>query len=194
MNKIKLLLIATLISTPMLNAFAGDDEGGKKGIRAGYQMSNFYTDGNQNAENLNSFYLGVFGEKKLIPLLRLGTGVEYSSTGMTSNAANLESKYVRHAISVPVYLKLKLGPVYALGGAAANFGVSNNFTVNDEKVDLTDDQKTNVFNLPVYLGVGVKILMFSIEARYHMGTMDLNKDDNITETNQYLQLGAAVSF
>ena len=181
-----------ILSAPTYSAFAGDEEGGKKGIRAGYQVSNFLNDGKEVSNNLGSFYIGVYGEKKLLPILLLGTGVEYNSSGYSSETPN--SSYVRHAVAVPVYLKVKLGPVFALGGAAASFGVANKATLNDQDIDLSDDQKTNVFNLPVYLGVGVKIMMISLEARYHLGTMDLDKSDTETRTNHYLQVGAAISF
>tara|TARA_R110002050_G_scaffold200591_1_gene335493 strand:+ start:39403 stop:39981 length:579 start_codon:yes stop_codon:yes gene_type:complete len=192
MKKIKLLALVAITILPSFKTFAGDDDNSKKGIRAGWQISNFYTDGNQVEENLSSFYLGVYGEKKLLPLLRLGSGIEYNSTGTTSNT--LDAKFVRHAISVPVYLKVKLGPVFALGGAAANFGIANKFSIAGENVEIPDESKTKVFNLPVYLGLGVKFLMISIEARYHVGTLDLDKSNNSQMNNRYFQLGAAVSF
>ncbi|MGB0390976.1 MAG: hypothetical protein ACPGD5_05370 [Salibacteraceae bacterium] len=40
MRKLQLLLFVMILTVPALTAFAGDDEGGKKGIRAGYQLSN----------------------------------------------------------------------------------------------------------------------------------------------------------
>ena len=194
MKKIKLFVIAILISVPMTNAFAGDDDdGGKKGVRAGWQMSNFYDNGKTTDDNLSSFYVGVYGEKKLIPLLKLGTGIEYSSVGTVSSTIE-DTKYTRNMIYIPVYLKLKLGPVFALGGASANFGISNKFKLAGENVDLSDQAKTNVFDVPVFLGVGVKFMMISIEARYNWGTMNLSKIDNTSYTNQYFQLGAALSF
>ena len=192
MKKTKLLLLAAIIVFPTISAFAGDDEGGKKGIRAGWQMSNFYSDGNSVGDNLSSFYIGVFGEKKLIPLLSLGVGLEYSSNGSTQNSP--DAKYVRHIISLPVYLKVKLGPVFALAGTAANFGVADKFSIEGENIDLNDILKTNVFNLPIYMGIGVKVSIISIEARYHLGLLDLDKTDNSSKTTQYFQLGAAVSF
>jgi hypothetical protein len=194
MKSLKLLIIALIISAPMVNAFAGDDDSNKKkGIRAGWQMSNFYNEGKSTDGNLSSFYVGVFGEKKLIPMLRLGTGIEFSTVGQISESID-DTKYVRSMIYVPVYLKLKLGPVFALGGASANFGISNKFKLAGEDMELSDDNKTNVFDVPVFLGLGVKIMMISIEARYNWGTMNLSKIDNNSYTNQYFQLGAAFSF
>jgi len=45
--------------------------------------------------------------------------------------------------------------------------------------------------MPLQAGVGVKILMVSLEARYNRGMIDLN---DIWAKNQYVQLGLAVSF
>ncbi len=193
MKRISLLLIAVLIAAPFVNAFAGDDDKGKKGVRAGFQLSNFYDNGETADDNLNSFYVGVFGEKKLIPLLKLGAGLEFSNVGSVDKNID-DTKYTRSMIYVPVYLKLKLGPVFALGGVSANFGISNKFKLAGEDFDLPDENKTKVFDVPVFLGLGVKVLMISIEARYNWGTMNLSKIDNTNYTNQYFQLGAAFSF
>ncbi len=177
----------------MVNLFAGVNDGGKKGIRAGWQISNFYDNGNSD-DNLNSFYVGLFGEKKLVPLLRLGAGLEYHTVGTSLSSSNITAKYTRHSISIPVYLRMKLGPVYALGGVAPDFGISNIFKIDDEKIDLDDEAKTSTFDAPLFLGVGFKIAIVSIEARYHWGTMNLSKLENNNFKQQYFQIGAAVSF
>lgn len=193
MRKLQLIVLAIILTTPTLNAFAGDDEGGKKGIRAGYQMSNFYDSGDSEGDNLHSFYAGVFGEKKLIPFLRFGFGLEYNSVG--TNDKNFDdTRYTRHSLAIPLYAKVKLGPVFALGGAAPGFGISNKATLLGEDIDLQDEDKTSAFDAPVFLGLGFQIAIISIEARYHWGTMNLSKADNVNRSQQYFQVGAAVSF
>ena len=53
MKKIKLLLLAVIIAAPTFSAFA-DDEDKTKGIRAGWQTSNFYDENeNWNVQNQN---------------------------------------------------------------------------------------------------------------------------------------------
>lgn len=176
-------------------SFAGDDDADlKKGIRAGWQASNFYGDNyDNNSENFNSFYVGIFGEKKLIPLLRLGVGLEYSQTGSVSTVFD-DTRYVRSQIYLPIYAKVKLGPIYAQGGLSPTFGIGNKFTLLNDEQSLDDDAKTSTFDAPVFLGLGVKILMFSVEARYNWGTSNLSKLDNTNYKQQYFQLGAAISF
>lgn len=43
---------------------------------------------------------------------------------------------------------------------------------------------------PLFMGAGLKILFITLEARYHWGITDVYQGYN----NQYLQLGAAISF
>ncbi|MFT4753133.1 MAG: hypothetical protein ACI9GM_001458 [Salibacteraceae bacterium] len=194
MKKSHLLLLVIIFIAPYSIAFAGDDEGGKKGVRAGWQLSNIHGNGNTSGDNLNSFYVGVFGEKKIVPMLRLGIGVEYNSVGRSLEVLNVTNKFVRHSIALPVYLKLKLGTFYALGGLAANFGISNTLTVGDTKADIEDEDKPKALDIPAFLGIGFKVAVISFEARYHLGTINLDKEDNSNLKQQYFQLGAAIAF
>ena len=192
MRKISLLLLIGLLTIPTLFSYAGDDDK-KWGVRAGFQAANFIDNGSTYGNAYNSFYAGFFGERKIIPLLRIGSGLDYMQTGTVDKDLS-DTKYVRHTISIPVYAKLKLGPVFVLGGIAANFKIVDKFTFLNEDIDLTDETKTKVFNAPVFVGLGVKIVMVSIEARYHVGTIN---QSNIPDSNfspQYFQIGAGISF
>ena len=87
-------------------------------------------------------------------------------------------------------LKVKLGPVFALGGIAANFKVSEKLVFQDNKFDPGDDDKLHWFDAPVFLGVGVKIFFITIEGRYHWGIVDAGND----YYHRYFQLGLGLSF
>ena len=193
-SKITLLIaFLFLASITAVNA-QDDDKDITKGVRAGWQYSNLFESGDsEGTTNLSSFYVGIFGEKKLIPMLRFGSGIEYSQVGTVSSDLD-DTKYVLHYVGVPLYLKVKLGPVFALGGASANFKVGEKFTFLGEDLELDSDAKANVFDVPLFLGLGVKILMFNLEARYYWGTLDVNKSDDISIKSQYLQIGAGISF
>jgi len=139
-------------------------------------------------ENLQAFYVGVFRDNKLIPLLSLGSGLEYVQNGY--RIEDNDYKRVLHYISVPLHVKAKIGPVFGLAGFAPSIKVSEKIFENGDKRNPASDEKSEWFDVPFQAGVGVKILFFTIEARYHWGLMEVNRGNR----NQYFQLGAAISF
>jgi len=197
--KLKIILLFTaLLFISSGSSFAQDDDDDKVGgIRAGWQYSGLYTGGAiaEGTDPLSSFYVGVFRENKLIPLLALGTGIEYFQVGIVDSELD-NTNLKLHYISIPIDIRVKLGPVYALAGAAANFKVGEKWTILDEDFTPEDDFKAEIFDVPVFFGLGVKILMLRIEARYHWGMLDTYKsvDESDALKGQYLQIGVGVSF
>lgn len=57
-------------------------------------------------------------------------------------------------------------------------------------LDPLNIEKTVFYDMPLQLGVGIKILIFSVEARYNWGLIDMKNGAK----NQYLQLGFTASF
>ncbi|MCZ4410359.1 outer membrane beta-barrel protein [Cryomorphaceae bacterium 1068] len=166
------------------------DEGTKTqvgGIRVGWNYSQYFNDGNPvvGTSDYSSFYAGFYRDNRIAQILRLGTGVEYYQNAAFTNDNN---KRVLHYIGVPVYLKVKLGPVFALSGFEPSFKVGENYTVLGLEVD--PPKKTNGFDAPFFLGAGVNIAIFTVELRYHWGTIDVFN----SARSQYLQVGGAVSF
>lgn len=192
-NPLQLLLV--LLITCTLNIVSAQDKSSKKndkpariGVRAGWHYAGMFADGDmlQTTDHINSFYIGVFKEKKMVPFLRLGSGLEYFQSGY-----KITDDLTReiHYISVPLYLKVKIGPVYATGGTGFNFRISEQLPGN-ALIDPLNNESTNFFDMPFQLGAGLKILMFSIEARYNWGLFNVNGD----ASNQYAQVGFTVSF
>lgn len=182
-----IILTALLLCAPFYaNAGDGDKVGG---IRLGWSSAAMFNDGTKLSgyENLQSFYIGFFRDNKIVPMLHLGTGLEYNQNGAQENSDN---KWVLHYVSVPINLKLKIGPVYGLAGFAPSFKVSEKYIIDGSKTSPSSDEKSEWFDIPFHAGVGVKILFLSIEARYHWGMLDVN--DGLK--NQYFQLGAGISF
>jgi hypothetical protein len=185
MKKRNLVLFAVLLAFCFVSVKAQN----KIGIRAGYQCSNWADkDGARLGDPLNSFYVGLFKENKLIPALHFGIGFEYFQNGY--KGSNTDNKQVLHILSVPVYAKVKIGPVFALGGLAGNFKVSEKVIFDGNSASPTDAQKSKSVDIPVFLGAGLKITIFTIEARYHWGLIAVNQG----LYNRYVQIGAAVSF
>ena len=185
----RLSLIAASIFLASLFIQAQDSEDKFAGIRFGFHSAGLVIDGEKpdTTNSLNNFYIGFFREKKIAPLLYWGSGVEYFQNG-TKYTNN--SKRVLHTLSVPLNLKLKVGPIFGVAGAAANFKVSEKIVIGDTNTSPTDSNKSNWFDVPIYIGAGVKILFISVEARYHWGLLDIQKG----YYNRYFQLGAALSF
>lgn len=181
------LLVSALLYAPFIaNAGEGDKIGG---IRLGWNTSAMFDDGSKlsGTENLQSFYFGLFRDNKIIPLLHFGSGLEYVQNGFQIDSDN---KLVLHYISVPLHLKLKVGPVFGLAGFAPSFKVSEKIIIDGSKTSPSSDQKSDWFDVPFQAGVGLKILFITIEARYHWGLMEVNSGYK----NQYFQLGAGISF
>jgi len=188
--QLQVLLLTFIIMIGLsLNAQSKDDDKPAKiGVRAGWHYAGMFENNEMlnGTEHSNAFYVGVFKEKKLIPLLRIGSGLEYFENGYKIND---NAKREIHTISVPLYLKVKLGPLYVTGGTGFNFRISEELPGN-ALLDPLNNEKTNFFDMPFQLGAGLKILMFSVEARYNWGIFDVNGD----ASNQYLQVGFTVSF
>ena len=187
----KILFITFFITVFICTSILAQDNDKKSlsGIRGGYHSATLIKDGStpNEANSLNNFYIGFFNDNKIAPILHFGKGLEYFQNGIayTSN-----SERILHTLSVPLYLKIKLGPVFALGGIAGNFKVSEKYTAGDYETSPTDSNKSNWFDAPVFLGAGVKIFFVSVEARYHWGLIEVRNGYK----SQYFQVGAAVSF
>lgn len=188
MKKPILFLLILLIGANFTQA---QDKETKKigGIRGGFHSATMVADGSKpdTVNNLKSFYVGIFRDNKIAPILHFGTGLEYFQNGM-KYSRNVER--ILHTLSVPLYLKVKLGPVFALGGAAPNFKLKEKVDYQDNSYNPGDTDKTKGFDVAAFLGAGVKILFITVEARYHWGLLEARND----LYNRYFQIGAAVSF
>lgn len=185
-----LIIISFLTVFICTSVLAADNEKNSvSGIRGGWHSATLVMDGATpyNADPLSSFYVGFFNDNKIVPLLHFGKGLEYFQNGISYSS---NSDRILHTLSIPLYLKFKLGPVFALGGIAGNIKVSEKFTAGDLEINPGDADKSKGFDAPVFLGAGVKILFISVEARYHWGLIEVRNGLK----SRYLQVGAAVSF
>lgn len=102
-----------------------------------------------------------------------------------AKANDTTTKLVLNYLNIPLFLKVKIGPVFGLVGSGVNFKLS-------ESGDAGSTEKASGVDVPLFLGAGVKIFFLTIEARYAWGLVNLYNSGGIK--NQYLQVGAAVSF
>lgn len=187
MKKVCLLLLVLMVTLTILPAKA--QRGERFGIRAGYQSSAWYKGGSQlpGTDPLSNFYVGIFKDNKLLPAIHFGIGLEYFQNGYRINSTD---KRVLHMLSVPAYAKVKIGPVFGLAGIGANFKVSEKIFTNDVAASPSSEQKSKTVDFPFLIGAGVRISIFTIEARYHWGLVDINEG----YSNQYFQIGGAISL
>lgn len=159
------------------------------GIRGGWHTATLIKDGAEpnEANNLNRFYIGFFNDDTIARLLYLGKGLDYFQNGITYTD---NSERIMHTVSIPLYLKLKAGPVFGLSGIAGNFKISEKFKVGNHELDPIENDKSNWFDVPFFLGAGVTISIVTIEARYHWGLIEVRNGLK----SQYFQIGAAISL
>ena len=174
--------VAMLHVSPQLKADEGPDG---RGIRAGYQNSFFRIDGDKAFDDpYNNFYIGFFKSNNIVPLLKWNSGIEYFQVGGKNSDAELKLHY----LSIPLSLRLKLGPVYALGGlnGAIKLGGSSDFA--EAGADVSD---FSTIDAGAHLGIGFKFLMLGVEAKYNWGLVE-QTDNNLK--SEYLQVGAVLFF
>ena len=156
-----------------------------KGIRAGWQNSGMYRSGTQNFDNLNSFYVGIFSESSVSENWSGGSGIEYFQTGFEDVTGNFKM----HIISLPIYIKPRIGPVFGTAGLALNFKISDN---REDFPGVISDPR--FFDLPLTLGGGVQFGPVVVEAKYYWGLFNAANLDGLGHKNRYVQVGAAFMF
>lgn len=157
------------------------------GFRFGYHVSNYYLDGEPwAAEGMGSFYAGLFRDNKILPMLYVGTELEYFKNGVQVDDFQRDLHY----LSVPLDVKLKLGPLFVLTGFAPSFKVAERFIEDGNSEKPSEDQKAEWFDVPFFVGAGVKIMFITLEARFNWGLLEVMEGYN----SRYLQLGLGISF
>lgn len=183
MKNLKRIIAICLIMLTTQLAFG---EGDTKiiGIRAGYQMSDTYYPSGGATGTLDGFYLGAYKNNKIMPMLHWTFGLEYFQNGFHVDS---DTKRTVHTLSIPVNVKVKLGPFFALAGSGLNMDLSDKTEISGVDVD----SDVNFLDIPLTVGFGFKILILSIEGRYSWGMLNVDSNDG---KNRYFQIGAGVSF
>jgi hypothetical protein len=156
-----------------------------RGFHAGYIGSNLKKDGDSWFDNgHNSFFVGIHNNQRIIPMLFLYTALDYYQTGSRLNDNN---KLVLHYISVPVGLKLRLGPVYGMGGFHGAVRVSTKLVVNGNDAST---EGFNTFDSGAFVGAGVRLLFIGLEGRYTWGLSTVRNGYK----NNFWQAGLTLYF
>ena len=179
MRVMLVLLVALMVVPGPLSAK------NRRGIRAGYIDSKL-DKGSEGLfdEGYSSFYVGFYNDQRIIPMLYFSSGLDYYQTGSKKNDDN---KLVLHYLSVPLALKLKIGPVHGFGGVHGAVKVSSKLTLLGESGSAKD---FGSFDAGAFLGAGIQILFISAEIKYNWGLVDIYNGYK----NNFMQAGLTLSF
>ena len=174
--------VTVVLCLPALNA----QENGHFGIRAGFQTAQLTSDiGSLLEANQNRYFVGLYKDSPIMPVLNFSAGLEYYETGSRNGLNDLKLGY----LSVPVALKADIGLLNVYGGVSGAYRLYANEHINGEEIDVPND-KYGRFDYSTFVGGGVNILFIGIDIRRHWGKK------NVIEgfRNGFWQLGATLRF
>jgi hypothetical protein len=181
-NVMRLMLVLIVVLMVVAGPLSAAN---RRGIRFGYidgkldkGSSGLYDQG------YGSFYVGFFNDQRIIPMLYFSSGLDYYQSGSKKKD---DTKLVLHYISVPLALKLKIGPVHGIGGVHGAVKVSSKLTVLGESGSAKDFKS---FDAGAFLGAGIQILFIAAEVKYNWGLVDIYNGYK----NNFLQAGLTLSF
>lgn len=144
------------------------------GIKAGMNFAKM-----TDADNtVNNFQAGIFWDKNLIPLLKFRIGLDYSPKGgeyelMGASVSTTNINYME----LPVLAKVKLGPVYGLGGFYGAYALNGTTTALGIEKDI-DFNNISRWDAGMKFGLGAQFKLGPagafIQGAYSFGFMDLN--------------------
>ena len=192
MKTLRLIALLLLVMTVVTSVSAQKDDKDKKPdlltFTAGWSNSSFTGADADNLKNRNGFFAGVRKDFKIIPLLRLNTGILFTQQGTSYDSDQIDDAKLGY-IDLPVGLKFMLGPVYATGGLSANFKITEDFGSLPKEFE----PDIRAFDLDYSVGLGVKFLLFSLDLRWNNSFGDITKGDEELK-NSYFLIGLGVSI
>ncbi len=144
------------------------------GIKAGMNFAQM-SEANNTVDN---FQAGIFWDKDLIPLLKFRIGLDYSPKGgeyelLSSATASTKINY----LELPVLAKVKLGPVYGLGGFYGAYAMNGKTTIGSLEEDVDFDYISH-WDAGMKFGLGFQLKLGPVGAfvqgGYSFGFVNLN--------------------
>ncbi len=205
MKKTMLLLLLAGLMISIVNpvsAQMGEKKKRTHFFQVGYNNSSLKSSGNNFGNSKGSFYISLYKEVKVIPIIRFGSGLEYVKNGSyISDESKLKyfadgeilptDDYVYlNYLTIPLHLTAKLGPFAGLVGVSGSYRVDARLINDEENRKLNNKSYFNRWDAGAYVGARVTIIFVGIEVRYTLGLV--NVLDNYK--NQNLQIGLYVAL
>jgi len=192
----KTLLLVTLSLLVSMSSMA------QFGIKAGMNLAKMSDIDSDNEKFLNNFHFGVFMDKDIVPLLDLRFGLNYSPKGYRVEADDDNyAKATLNYLEIPVLAKVKLGPLYALGGVYGAYALNGKTELaiagNVDKDDIDfDNSETSKMDFGMMFGLGVQFGLGPVhifaQGDYSFGLMNLNTGEGDASKNSVVGVSVGV--
>ena len=166
------------------------------GVKGGVNLAKMTGRDGEVASYKTFYHIGLIFQGNLVGPLSIQPEIQYSQHGGSLKGAFTDYDTKLHYFTVPVLLKLTLGPVFVEAGP--QFGVLVNATQNGEvqfsgaspggatygqadNQNVTDRYKRTDFDLAA--GAGLKLGDLSLGGRFVAGLNDINDAKNLTGVN-----------
>ena len=176
------------------------------GVKAGMnfaKMSGFNLD---NEKILTNIHAGVFMDKDIIPLLNLRFGLNYSPKGFKYDVDSENyGQGTFNYIEIPVLAKVKLGPLYALGGFYGAYALNGKFEWTElgedgsEDVNFSDDEISQLdygmmFGLGMQIGLGPLHVFGQVDYSYGLKNLNTGDGDDIKNSVIGVSVGVLIGM
>lgn len=178
------LLLTLLLVAPMVLRAQDEPKSLDFGIRGGWNYSGVFYKGDRYYAPLESFYFGVFSEAYSSKYVNTGWGVEFMQIGFQDN----NESYKNTSLSIPVYLKPQVGPVFAKVIAGINLRLTDN---SNEFGQIAESGRLDV---PIGFAFGIQVEPVFVEFRYLKGIFSPLMIGGSGFEYRYMQLGLGVLF
>ena len=187
MKKVRLFLAAlAALCLFQLSDLHAQGKSGAFGVRAGLQTAQLKGDlDDLFNNNQNRYFVGIFKESWVVPLLRFHMGLEYYETGSRDNGVDLKLGY----LSVPVALKADIGLFNVYGGISGAYRLFAHEEVNGDRLEVPGD-KYERLDYSTFVGGGINILFIGVDIRHHWGRREVIDGYK----NRFWQVGATLRF
>lgn len=166
MKKLLILTLCCFTLNSLQAQSKKDDKPHKLTFIAGWNYSKYVggPEATDKSDYKSGLILGLNKDVKLTPFIWMNGGLLYYQNGAETDQGTYRFDY----LTIPVGVKVRLGPVYAMGGVYGAYRLTGK--IGDSKVDQKD---FNRLDFGTYAGAGIRILIFSLNLKYNWGLSDV---------------------